>query len=81
MLPLEFSDENIYDKIDQSDVLTIKNLVQLKEGISEIEVENTTKGFIFATNVNLSFKEIEMLKQGGALPLVKAKVRNQQVNN
>jgi len=81
MLPLEFSDENIYDKIDQSDVLTIKNLVQLKEGISEIEVENTTKGFTFATNVNLSFKEIEMLKQGGALPLVKAKVRNQQVNN
>ncbi len=78
MLPLEFKDETIYDKIEQSDDLVIKNLDQLKEGISEIEVENTTKGFTFATSVNLSFKEIDMLKQGGALPLVKAKVEKQK---
>ena len=77
MLPLEFADESVYDKITQSDELVIKGLDQLKEGISEIEVENKSKGFSFTTVVNLSSKEIDMLNKGGALPLVKAKVESQ----
>ncbi|HUT82982.1 MAG TPA: aconitate hydratase [Candidatus Bathyarchaeia archaeon] len=71
MLPLEFVDEADYLKIDQTDSLTIKGLDSLIEGKSEIVVENNTKEFTFKTKVNLSTKEIEMLKAGGALPLVK----------
>ncbi|MFW9924119.1 MAG: aconitate hydratase, partial [Candidatus Thorarchaeota archaeon] len=47
MLPLEFVDPSIYDKITQQDELVIKDLFNLKEGISEIEVENVTKDFNF----------------------------------
>lgn len=74
MLPLEFVDTEIYDKIEQNDILVIKNLNHLFEGINEIEVENKTKGFTFKTQVNLSNTEIDMLKKGGALPLVKSKI-------
>ncbi|NHJ85772.1 MAG: aconitate hydratase [Asgard group archaeon] len=74
MLPLEFVNSEIYNKIDQQDDLIIKDLDKLHEGISEIVVENKTKGFIFKTKVNLSASEIEMLNKGGALPLVKTMV-------
>ncbi|MBN1328213.1 MAG: aconitate hydratase [Candidatus Heimdallarchaeota archaeon] len=71
MLPLELENEADYNKIDQTDNLTIKSLDSLTEGKSEIVVENNTKGFTFKTKINLSANEIEMLKAGGALPLVK----------
>ncbi len=71
MLPLEFTDPADYSKIVQSDNLVVKNLDALIEGKSEITIENVTKGFTFKASVNLSSKEIEMLKAGGALPLVK----------
>ncbi|MHA1221162.1 MAG: aconitate hydratase [Candidatus Heimdallarchaeota archaeon] len=74
MLPLEFKDENDYENIAQDDTLEIKGLDGLQEGISEITIENVTKGYSFKTIMNISSKEIEMLNSGGALPLVKAKV-------
>ncbi|NHJ40043.1 MAG: aconitate hydratase [Asgard group archaeon] len=76
MLPLEFSDPDDYDKIEQLNDLVIKGLDNLEEGINEITVENKTKDFSFKTRINLSDKEIEMLKIGGALPLVKSKVNH-----
>jgi aconitate hydratase len=76
MLPLEFSDPVDYDRIEQENKLVIKGLDKLEAGISEIIVENETKNFSFKARINLSDKEISMLKVGGALPLVKSKVKN-----
>ncbi|TET27700.1 MAG: aconitate hydratase [Candidatus Heimdallarchaeota archaeon] len=73
MLPLEFVDQEDYDKISQEDTLILKGLDSFKEGISIIDVENKTKKFTFKVKVNLSSKEIEMLGKGGALPLIKSK--------
>ncbi|MEA2071264.1 MAG: aconitate hydratase [Asgard group archaeon] len=77
MLPLEFVDEGIYEKIEQNDTLRIKNLDKLSPGISKIKVENETKEFTFEVQVNLSQKEIQMLQKGGSLPYVKAKAQSQ----
>jgi aconitate hydratase len=76
MLPLEFSDPDDYDRIDQLDEIKITDLDKLQPGINTITVENTTKAFKFKTQVNLSDKEIAMLNKGGALPLVKSKVNH-----
>jgi aconitate hydratase len=76
LLPLEFSDPVDYDRIDQMDQLEIMELNELKPGINQITIENKTKGFKFKTRVNLSAKEISMLNKGGALPLVKSKIKN-----
>ena len=74
MLPLEFVDQEDYDKISQEDTLILKGLDSFEEGISIIDVENKTKKFTFKVKVNLSSKEIEMLGMGGALPLIKSKL-------
>ncbi|MBD3191085.1 MAG: aconitate hydratase [Candidatus Heimdallarchaeota archaeon] len=74
MLPLEFVEPSDYNKIQQNDELVIKGLDSLEEGISELVVENITQGYDFKTKVNLSLKEINMLEQGGALPLIKSKI-------
>jgi aconitate hydratase len=74
MLPLEFVEPKDYDNVSQDDTLVLKGLNSLKEGISIIEVENKTKNLSFKVKVNLSSKEIEMLSEGGALPLIKSKL-------
>ncbi|NHJ33479.1 MAG: aconitate hydratase, partial [Asgard group archaeon] len=74
MLPLEFANPKDYDRVSQEDTLILKGLDSLKEGISSIDVENTTKNFTFKVKVNLSSNEIEMLSKGGALPLIKSKL-------
>ncbi|NHJ49976.1 MAG: aconitate hydratase [Asgard group archaeon] len=76
MLPLEFSDPDDYERIDQLDELVIGDLDKFQPGINIVTIENTTKGFNFKTQVNLSDKEISMLINGGALPLVKSKVNH-----
>jgi aconitate hydratase len=76
MLPLEFVNPKDYSKVEQGDELVIAHLDDLKEGISEVVVENKTKKLSIRTQVNLSDKEIEMLQKGGALPYVKSKVKN-----
>ena len=73
MLPLEFQNQEDYEKIDQGDQIIIKRLDELREGINEIPIENKTKNLTFNATVNLSDQEIDMLNKGGALPLVKAK--------
>ncbi|MBK5113963.1 MAG: aconitate hydratase [Candidatus Heimdallarchaeota archaeon] len=74
MLPLEFVEPKDYDNVSQEDTLVLKELNSLKEGISIIEVENKTQNLSFKVKVNLSSKEIEMLSEGGALPLIKSKL-------
>jgi aconitate hydratase len=74
MLPLEFVNPKDYEKIDQNDQLVIMGLDSLSAGQTEVTVKNETKDSEFQTKVNLSDTEIQMLKKGGALPFVKAKV-------
>ncbi len=74
LLPLEFVDQNDYDKVAQEDTLVLKGLDALKEGITIINVENITKNYTFKVKINLSSNEIDMLSKGGALPSIKSKL-------
>ncbi|MDD6734714.1 MAG: aconitase family protein, partial [Clostridiales bacterium] len=71
IVPMTFTDEADYDKIEQGDNLEIDDIIgQLKKGDS-IFVHNKTKGFDFTAEVNLSERQREMLYAGGLLNYTK----------
>lgn len=67
ILPLEFKNEEDYDKIKQGDILSIKNIIaSLKEG-KDIIVRNETQGFDIHSTYNLSERETDIIIAGGSL--------------
>ena len=70
IIPMEFVNTSDYERIDNLDVLEIDNILsQLDNGI--ITVNNSTKGYKFNVKVDLSSKEVEILKIGGKLNYTK----------
>ncbi|HBF7700786.1 TPA: aconitate hydratase [Clostridioides difficile] len=70
MIPMEFCDEKDYENISLLDNLEIPNILDnLGSGI--LEVKNTTKGTSFKVKVELSAKEVDVLKAGGKLNYTK----------
>ncbi|HHQ5522357.1 TPA: aconitate hydratase, partial [Clostridioides difficile] len=66
IIPMEFCDEKDYENISLLDNLEIPNILDnLGSGI--LEVKNTTKGTSFKVKVELSAKEVDVLKAGGKL--------------
>ncbi|HID9512684.1 TPA: aconitate hydratase, partial [Clostridioides difficile] len=64
IIPMEFCDEKDYENISLLDNLEIPNILDnLGSGI--LEVKNTTKGTSFKVKVELSAKEVDVLKAGG----------------
>lgn len=73
IIPMEFVDASDYDKIDLMDELKIDNIKdKLSSGV--LTVENVTKGYSFDVKVEVSEKDVEVLKAGGKLNYTKQNV-------
>ena len=73
ILPLNFKNENDYNKIEQADELEVPNIKEtLREG-KNIIVKNLSKGTEFETTYDLSDRQKEILLAGGTLALIKKK--------
>ena len=71
IIPIEFKNEADYDGIDLIDDLKIENIqTALDSGI--VIVKNLTKGIEFEAKVDLTEKEIAVIRAGGRLNYVKA---------
>lgn len=70
ILPLTFQKESDYDGIDEMDELKMTNLHDLQEN-TPIEVLNVTKQTSFYVDHNLSALDIETIKAGGTLNLIR----------
>jgi len=74
ILPLTFSNESDYDKIEQGDELTIPDVRKsVKENRSKVLVKNITKNIEFDAECDLSERERQMILAGGALSIMKIK--------
>jgi len=67
LLPMVFTDETDYDRIDPGDALTVDEAVAGVKKQSLI-VRNVTKGFEFTVKLNLTDRQKELLIAGGLLP-------------
>lgn len=71
IVPMEFKNEADYDKIDLVDDLKMEDIQgALEAGV--VKVKNLTKGTEFEATVDLTEKEIAVIKEGGRLNYVKA---------
>ncbi|HBH1652594.1 TPA: aconitate hydratase [Clostridioides difficile] len=70
IIPMEFCDEKDYENISLLDNLEIPNILD-NLGSVILEVKNTTKGTSFKVKVELSAKEVDVLKAGGKLNYTK----------
>ncbi|MCC0722065.1 aconitate hydratase [Clostridioides sp. ZZV14-6044] len=70
IIPMEFCDEKDYESLSLLDNLEIPNILDnLDSGV--LEVKNTSKGTSFKVKVELSSKEVDVLKAGGKLNYTK----------
>ncbi|MCI9273097.1 MAG: aconitate hydratase [Clostridiales bacterium] len=67
ILPLIFSDESVYDRIDQMDELQIDNARETILSGGPITVKNVTKGFEFQAEAILSQRQRDIVLAGGLL--------------
>ncbi|MCC0705762.1 aconitate hydratase [Clostridioides sp. ES-S-0190-01] len=67
IIPMEFCDEKDYENLSLLDNLEIPNI--LDSGV--LEVKNISKGTSFKVKVELSAKEVDVLKAGGKLNYTK----------
>lgn len=71
IVPLTFTNEADYDKIDQMDELKIENIsAQIAAG-NKIKVTDVTKGFEFEAIADLSQRQKDMIYAGGLLNYTK----------
>lgn len=71
ILPLLFKDADDYDRVNQGDILQIKNCIDSVKGDQVFVVENVTRGYSFEVKSNLNDKEKELILKGGLLPYVR----------
>lgn len=72
ILPLTFEQDKDYTAIEEDDKLKISGLLSLQED-GTITVENITKGTTFVVQHNLTRRDIETIKAGGTLNLIRQK--------
>lgn len=69
IIPMEFEDEADYEKLDLLDELIAEDIYEsLEKG--KVEIKNLTKNTSFTVKVNLTEKDIKVIKAGGKLNLV-----------
>jgi len=73
ILPLLFKIENDYDKIDQSDTVTITKLVTQINENEEIILTNKTKNFKFKAAHNLSERQLKSILMGSLINVIRKK--------
>lgn len=67
ILPLVFIQEEDYLKIDQTDSVTLVNLIESVRDGKNVTVQNITKGFSFETKLDVTARQRELLLKGGVL--------------
>ncbi|MFB9760288.1 aconitate hydratase [Ectobacillus funiculus] len=70
ILPLRFKDKNDYERINQGDILVIKN-VQKQVNNGEFVIVNETQGFEINAYATLSDRQKEVITSGGQLNYIK----------
>jgi aconitate hydratase len=65
--PLEFTNDQDYNNIEQGDTLKIDNLDQQLENGKEVTVTNETKGTTFQVTHSLSGRQLQSLLDGGLI--------------
>ena len=78
MLPLTFSDPTDYDKIDESDRLSVRNLTDLSPGERIIVDVTKSSGetFSFETTHTFSVDQIQWFKAGSALNVIRSQTQS-----
>ncbi|MEG2668905.1 MAG: aconitate hydratase [Oscillospiraceae bacterium] len=71
IIPMTFANEADFDKIDQMDELSIKDVVDQINSDNTVKITNVTKNFTFDVVVDLSDRQKEMLIAGGLLNYTK----------
>ncbi|KAF0182206.1 MAG: aconitate hydratase 1 [Nitrospirae bacterium] len=71
ILPLLFIDAADYDRVNQGDILTIRNIAAGIGGDQRYEAENLTQGIVFYVVSDLNNREKGLLLKGGLLPYTK----------
>lgn len=70
IIPFTFVNEADYDNIDEMDELKIVGLMDMKEN-TPVTVQNVTKGSAFQVDHNLTQLDIDTIKAGGTLNLIR----------
>lgn len=71
IIPMEFENEANYDELDNLDELVIENIqIALDNGV--VSIKNLTKGTVFNGLLQLTQKEIDVIRFGGRLNYVKS---------
>lgn len=72
IVPLTFEDAADYDRIDQMDDLALPHLREELSSLSDVTVENKTKGITFKAHAQLTERQRDMVLAGGLLNYTKA---------
>jgi aconitate hydratase len=71
VLPLEFTDEADYDRVEAGDELAVERLRSALRDGREITIRNLTRGATFVTRHRLSARQVNMVLAGGQIPLLR----------
>lgn len=71
IFPLVFKDTNDYKKFDETDIISLSELIESLDSGKEIKIVNRTKSFSCAVIFEGSKRDVELLKSGGYLNYVK----------
>ncbi|TJX13899.1 aconitate hydratase [Tissierella creatinini] len=75
IIPMEFTNLSDYDDIDMMDDLVIEDIINQLDS-SHLIINNLTKGTSFEVKLDLSEKDVKVLKAGGKLNYMKSLVMN-----
>lgn len=75
IMPLLFTNQGDYDKIDQNDVLEIEQVRQQLKAGPVVKVKNKTKGIVLETKQDMSHLEMEELLAGGLINVFLSKTQ------
>ena len=73
VLPLLFKSEQDYERIEQGDMLEVKDMVNAVKGTQPFTVVNQTKGYSFEAASDMNDRERELVLRGGLLPYTRGK--------
>ena len=74
IIPMIFTDESDFDKLEQSDELEMENLLQSISNQTSYIINNRTKNYQFEVKLELSSREREILIAGGVLNTIKNRI-------
>ena len=71
ILPIEFADEDDYEKVNAGDELEIKGLVEAVRDSNRVTISDKTGGFEFTGNIALSKRDRDILLSAGLLNYIR----------